>query len=548
MQKKSKNIQNEYDSLIKNGINYIRNNDYKEAKIIFKKSIELSPALPNGYLNLSNIYLIEKKLNQAQELLFEYISNNGLNIEIANHLGKICLQYKQYDNLQKLLSMFNLKGNKTNFDYHILFFFEGRCYEEDLKINNAINSYKNSIKCNKDFEPSYTNLLNLLEKINDFKNLQKFIDLGLYSSRIKKKITFIYYKSFLFNRLNKFSESEKTIKENNLEHEFANNNFFNQRLLDLIAKNNEKLKNYSTSFEYIKKRNTFLSTLEINKKYDKKIILETIDKYKKFYNLKNFNNFPILKKNIKKNLVFLVGFPRSGTTLLDSILRSHSLITVLEEKPYLLETRHKFFKENNDNLEALLNITEKQINELRNFYFNKINIKSATEKEVFIDKLPLSIIELGFIKTIFPEAKIILALRHPCDVVISCFFSYFKINEAMINFLNLDDTIHFYNQTFELLESFERKFNINYYKIKYEDIIFDFKNQIQLLLKYIELSYEEELENYLKTAKKRERISTPSYSQVIKPLYTSSIGKWKNYKNIKNPEIDLKKWITKFDY
>ena len=132
--------------------------------------------------------------------------------------------------------------------------------------------------------------------------------------------------------------------------------------------------------------------------------------------------------------------------------------------------------------------------------------------------------------------------------LLAVFFSYFKINEAMINFLNLDDTIHFYNQTFELLESFERKFNINYYKIKYEDIIFDFKNQIQLLLKYIELSYEEELENYLKTAKKRERISTPSYSQVIKPLYTSSIGKWKNYKNIKNPEIDLKKWITKFDY
>ncbi len=548
MQKKGKNIQKEYDSLIKDGINHIKNNNYKEAKIFFKKSINLCPNQINGYLNLSNIYIIEEKIHLAQELLFDYIFNNGLNIQIANHLGKICLQYKQYDNLKKLLSIFDLKKIKKKFDYHVLFFFEGRCYEKDLEINNAIISFKNSIKCNKDFEPSYINLLNLLEKINDFKNLKKFIDIGLDSSKIKKKIVFFYYKSFLFNRLNKFSESENIIKKNNLEHEFTNNNFFNQKLLDLRAKNNEKLKNYSTAFEYIKKRNNLLSSLETNKKYDKKIILGTINKYKKFYNLNNFKNLPILKKNTKKNLVFLVGFPRSGTTLLDSILRSHSLITVLEEKPYLLETRHKFFKESNNNLEALLNINEKQINELRKFYFNKINIKSANKNEVFIDKLPLSIIELGFIKIIFPEAKIILALRHPCDVVISCFFSYFKINEAMVNFLDLDDTIHFYNQTFDLLQSYEKEFNINCYKIKYEDLIFDFKKQTKDLLKYIELNYEEELENYVKTAKKRERISTPSYSQVIKPLYTSSIGKWKNYKKIINPEIDLEKWIKIFNY
>ena len=118
----------------------------------------------------------------------------------------------------------------------------------------------------------------------------------------------------------------------------------------------------------------------------------------------------------------------------------------------------------------------------------------------------------------------------------------------MINFLKWDDTINFYNKTFELLENYEDNFNINYHRIRYEDLILNFKNQIHKLLEYVGLKYENELENYIKTAKKREKISTPSYSQVIKPLYTSSIGRWENFKDIRNPEKNLIKWIHKFNY
>ncbi len=548
MQKKSINPLNEYNSLIKIGISHVKNNQYEEAKIIFKKAIEHNSKQPYGYLNLSNLYLIENKVESAQELLFQYISDIGFNEEIVNHLGKICLQFKQYDQLKKLFLSSKLNINKKTHYQHTLFFLRGRYYEELSKINEAIKSYKKSIKCNKNFEPAYISLLNLLESVNDFENLEKFINTGLNLPKFEKKYLLIYYKSLLLYRLNRFEESETIIKKNKLEKKLINNNFFNQKLLDLRAKNNEKLKNHKTTFKYIEQRNNFLYNLESNRKFDKKIIFETIDKYSKFYNSKNLRNIPIIKNKTKNRLFFLVGFPRSGTTLLDTILRTHSKITVLEERPYLLETRHKFFRENNNRLEALKNITAKQIHELRDFYFNKINFNNISEKEIIVDKLPLSIIELGFIKIIFPESKIILALRHPCDVVISCFFSYFKINEAMINFLKWDDTINFYNKTFELLENYEDNFNINYHRIRYEDLILNFKNQIHKLLEYVGLKYENELENYIKTAKKREKISTPSYSQVIKPLYTSSIGRWENFKDIRNPEKNLIKWIHKFNY
>ena len=139
-------------------------------------------------------------------------------------------------------------------------------------------------------------------------------------------------------------------------------------------------------------------------------------------------------------------------------------------------------------------------------------------------------------------------MRHPCDVITSCFFSSFKLNDAMINFLKWKDTIYFYNKVLDLFTFYEKELLLDYHLIKYENVIHDFKNQINLLMKYLDLKYEKNLEKFYKTAQKREKIATPSYSQVINPLYTSSIGRWKNYNKAEEAQKNLKKWINKFNY
>ena len=234
--------------------------------------------------------------------------------------------------------------------------------------------------------------------------------------------------------------------------------------------------------------------------------------------------------------------------MLDSILRSHSEITVLEEKPYLLNLRHEFFKQNDNNLSSLLNITQDIRDKIRNEYFKKIFSQISKNKRIIVDKFPLTIIELGFVKCIFPNAKIILAMRHPCDVVTSCFFSSFKINDAMVNFLSWSSTIQFYNKVFDLFEFYSNEMNLNFLTIKYEDLIINFKNNVQKMTKYIGLEYESNMENFYITAKNRSRISTPSYTQVINPLYTTSINRWKNYPNTNETQKKLNKWIKKFSY
>ena len=114
------------------------------------------------------------------------------------------------------------------------------------------------------------------------------------------------------------------------------------------------------------------------------------------------------------NLAFLIGFPRSGTTLIDTILRSHSQTLVLEEKPYLLDVRHEFYK--NNEISEILKIDEDEKIRMQNKYFSSFEY---SPNKLIIDKYPLNLIELGFIKTLFPKSKIILAVRHPLDCIVT---------------------------------------------------------------------------------------------------------------------------------
>ena len=325
-----------------------------------------------------------------------------------------------------------------------------------------------------------------------------------------------------------------------------NNQNIYPRILDLMSKNYEKKGNYNLSFKKIQERNVFLSKLPENKKFNKNIILDTIQTYRKFFVKENFKKILNLPKH--NNLVFLIGFPRSGTTLLDSILRTHSKTLVLEEKPYLLNVRHNYFKNNNNKIDSIKSLSFEKIAELQKNYFEQINLHNKNKEKIIIDKFPLSIVELGFIKIIFPEAKIILSMRHPCDAVISCYFSFFKMNDAMINFLDLKDSVSFYNSVFNLFEQFEREINLGYHIIKYEDLVKNFKETLEKLLKYINLDYEKKLEDFYSTAKKRDKIHTPSYSQVIQPIYNTSINRYINFEDAKFIEPLLEKWINRFGY
>ena len=544
----SKNKDN-YEALIHEGIKNARKGKLDEAKLSFLNAIELNSKNNKAYINLSNIYVLQNKFNKSIILLINYLKNI-FDEDISNQAAKICFKFKLRRDFNKLIAIIKLSNNIYSKEKKYLFFINAQFHEAERNFNEAKQSYKNSILCDIFYFDPYINLLNLYESTNDILSLKLLIESAYKNFKNKDQKNILnFFDSLRLNRENKFQESANFILKSNLDTAFNNNKHFQIRLLNLESKNNEKLKKYNEAFNKIEKRNNILLDLKENKKYNKRNILDTIEKYKHFFVKKNLNKIISSKNyNKDKNLIFLVGFPRSGTTLLDTILRSHSKIKVLEEEPILLNLRHEFFKKNNNNLTNLLKITESEKNYIRQNYFKNIILNKLDEGKIIIDKLPLSIIEIGFIKIIFPNSKIILAMRHPCDVVTSCFFTSFKINDAMINFLQIENTISFYNSVFSLFEIYEKEINFDYTIAKYEDIINNFSHEITCLLKFLGLEYESKIEKFHLTALNRSKISTPSYNQVINPLYQSSIGRWKNYKKIGKHKSKLNKWILKYGY
>ncbi|MGF1641274.1 MAG: sulfotransferase [Rhodospirillales bacterium] len=228
--------------------------------------------------------------------------------------------------------------------------------------------------------------------------------------------------------------------------------------------------------------------------------------------------------------VFLVGFPRSGTTLLDQILDAHSALQTMEEKPAIDVVRQAVEHLPGGYPDALAAMTPDDVAGLRRLYFDEVaRCMGGPPSATLVDKMPLNTIDVGLIHRLFPDARILLALRHPCDVVLSGFMQPFKPNAAMVHFGDLGDTARFYAAVMSLWQRYGEVLPLTVLATRYEDLVADFEAETRRILTFLGLPWEESLRGYAERARSRP-IATPSYHQVVQPIYTRSVGRWINYR------------------
>ncbi|HZU51245.1 MAG TPA: sulfotransferase [Sphingomicrobium sp.] len=243
------------------------------------------------------------------------------------------------------------------------------------------------------------------------------------------------------------------------------------------------------------------------------------------------------------NPIFLVGFPRSGTTLLDTFLMGHPATAVLEEEPILNSAAALI-----GDYDGIPETPPQIIRAARDIYWVEAAKRLETNKLV-VDKNPLFVGAMPLIRRIFPQAKIILAVRHPCDVVLSCFTTNFRLNDAMSNFLGLDTTAELYDLAFSYFDRMQSLLPMNTHVVKYEQFVADREGELKNLFDFLELPWSDRVLDHEKTAMNRGLIKTASYAQVVEPVYARSMGRWKNYEKHLAPILPvLKPWIEKFGY
>lgn len=225
--------------------------------------------------------------------------------------------------------------------------------------------------------------------------------------------------------------------------------------------------------------------------------------------------------------IFLVGFPRSGTTLLDRILAAHPSVQVLEERRSLTAVYHK--------LNAGLSMDD-----LRAIYENDVRQHIDRKPDtLLVDKMPLNMTKLRAIRAAYPNAKTLFALRHPADVCLSNFQQNFESNTAMANTHTLADTVRYYDivmrQWYKSVEVFQPTAHI----VRYEKLVSDFDTEVRRMLAFMGLPYHSDIESFNRKARPQNTLSTPSYQAVTESVYTRAAGKWRNYQKYLMPHMSI---------
>ncbi|NOW45526.1 tetratricopeptide (TPR) repeat protein [Novosphingobium sp. SG751A] len=243
--------------------------------------------------------------------------------------------------------------------------------------------------------------------------------------------------------------------------------------------------------------------------------------------------------------IFLLGFPRSGTTLLDTMLMAEPRVRVLEEAPIIAEIEAQL-----GGIAALPGVSAGQIEEARALYFARAaELADMAPDSIVLDKHPMHLRHAPTIARLFPESRFILALRHPCDVVLSCWLTNFRLNNAMASFLDLEDAAALYEAAFGQWEKARALLSLPVGEVVYERLVEDKDRELRPLFDWLGLNWPEGGVDHREAARARGTVITASYAQVTEPIYTRASGRWRRYEAHLAPvAARLAGWIERFGY
>ena len=251
--------------------------------------------------------------------------------------------------------------------------------------------------------------------------------------------------------------------------------------------------------------------------------------------------------------VFLIGFLRSGTTLTEQVLSAHPKVITSDENQLLNEIIMELERITNccgDIPTALRQITIDQARQLRQLYWQRAGDEytPAILSQTFINKVALNSIETGLISALFPEAKIIFALRDPRDVCLSCAMQSFTTSVATINMSSWQGIARQYAAVMDLWLTLRNQISPEYLELRYEDTVNDFEVSFQRVFAFLGVDWHTDVIRYHERVAGR-FVSTPSFAAVSQPLYQSAVARWKNYEKHYDPIMPLlQPYIEAFGY
>ncbi len=465
--------------------NYILGNTLKiqdkneEAIIAYKKSVSLNNKFSEAYNNLANV---QKKIGNSNDALLNYkyaIKTKEDNFEAYYNLANLLKTLKNYDEANKNYK----KVIELNPSFSDAYNNIGTIYSILGNFNDAKRFYIKAINTNKFFADSYKNYVQL-SKINSkdevFINLKDIVKSGNLDNEQKE----VFYYSL--------SKAYFDVEDNELAFKYLN------------LANNLKLNKLDYSFNKDKKE------------------FKKIKQYFLGRPLININNY----KENRINPIFILGMPRSGTSLIEQIISNHSQVYGAGELDLLpIAVKNSNWQNSNDFDE----VSQK----IRVEYLKKISLIS--NKQYITDKLPGNFKRIGFILNSFPESKIIHLQRNPMAICWSNYKSNF--NSTGMGFtLNQEYTAEYYLFYRDLMKFWNEKYSEKIININYENLVENFQAEVKKIFSKLNLNWEKQLYDFHKNERP---VETASFMQVRSKIYKKSSEQWKSYKKYLTPMTNI---------
>ena len=539
----------------------------------YKQALIFDPLNAGIIKNLSQSFFANKNFNHCIQELIQLSKTTPLDVNDLNTLIQSFIQIGNFREAYKLSQSNSILYPNDFTFYHLL----GLSALKMCRYPMAIKSLLKSIELNKTHTISYMNLAISYSYLAKYKESNTVLDqlISLTNNEIET-IHFVCKLREMQNEINletpyfidamnlypndlhlqllkaQFLINDKNYDESVLLLKSIVNNTDDKKLSAdayyLLGKAYDKLKDYDLAWIEYSHANSIDTHTNQTDTFNAKISSS----------LSQLNKIECIKPqiNTKKqhlNVVFIIGFPRSGTTLIDSILSCNTSSIILEEVPLIEDIANQILEnvgfENYYN--TLINLTESQLEEYRKLYISNISLYHEwNENEVIIDKSPLNIFHTILIHLLFPKAPIVFAVRHPLDVCISCFMQNFRTSGELINnFKDLKLIATTYDNLLSLWVKTLSITQLNFQYLLYEDLVSDFDNQVKSLINFVQFEWSDDYLNFYKQTKSRGMIHTPSYNQVNKPINPDSKFRFNNYLLEVDPIIDItKKWQNHFNY
>lgn len=519
---------------------------HTEAVACYADALALKPDYAEAHNNLGNAL---KNLDRQTEAIASYTQALEFRPDFADAHGSLGLTLRDIGRPEEAVAHIAraLELAPDNAELHNSL---GVTLNDLDRHDEAIANYRVALKVKPDLAEAFSNLCELLEKTHRIEELTRTVseaqaNFGNDDPQLR------YWLAELASREARHADARDhlgAIAPDRLPLKIQ------LKRSELLSKTYDRLDQFDLAFPQFVETNSLAVQWQSFREYDSaRYFDEVLDLKNSWAQASQIEWGPVDPAQLDFSLAFMVGFPRSGTTLLDTVLRSHPDIVVVEEVPLIEHVKRELGSPANP---ATLNALDSDdILRLRAVYLDELRQYlgdgqgGGSGGRLVVDKLPLNLINAGLIHRVFPEAKFIMALRHPCDCVLSCFMQNFRLNDAMANFLDLERAAGLYDLTMSLWKQYQRELRLDVGYLKYEDLVSDLRSAAEPLLEFLGLQWDDNLMNYQETALSRRRINTPSYNQVTQKLYTQASGRWENYRSHMAPVLPiLQPWSQEWGY